>query len=96
MKFLVDNALSPQIAAGLKAGGFDAGHVRDYGMQSSPDTAIFELAIRENRIIISADTDFGTLLANLPKLKKPLTQGSIIILEAGRIRVRLLPIGNEI
>ena len=32
-------------------------------MAAAPDLEIFELARRQNRIIVSADTDFGTLLA---------------------------------
>lgn len=53
MKFLIDNALSPLLADGLCKAGHDAVHVRDYGLEAS----------EENRILVSADTDFGTLVA---------------------------------
>jgi len=39
-------------------------------MQSAPDKEIFELSAGENRILIPADTDLGTLLA-LRQDKKP-------------------------
>jgi predicted nuclease of predicted toxin-antitoxin system len=63
MRWLVDNALSPALARGLEEHGHDAIHVRDYGMQKSDDRSIFDGAFLEDRIIISADTDFGTFLA---------------------------------
>lgn len=124
MKFLVDNALSPVVAVGLRQAGYDATHIRDVGMQAASDEKVFEQAASEQRILISADTDFGTLLAlrreknpsvilfrrssrrpdaqlafllaNLSNLEQALKEGSIIILEDARIRVRSLPIGIQV
>ena len=62
MRFLIDNALSPLVARQLTAAGYETVHVRDVGLSSASDAEILTFAEREDRIIISADTDFGTLL----------------------------------
>lgn len=63
MRFLIDNALSPALAGSLQKLGHDARHVRDYGLQAESDAAIFGFDAQDDRIRVSADTDFGTLVA---------------------------------
>jgi predicted nuclease of predicted toxin-antitoxin system len=64
LRFLIDNALPYHLASLLQESSHDAVHVREYGMQKATDEEIFTRAQIEKRTILSADTDFGTLLAS--------------------------------
>lgn len=63
MRLLLDQNLSPALAEELVASGHDAIHVRSLGLSTANDVAIFDAADAESRVVVSADTDFGELLA---------------------------------
>ena len=101
MKFIVDDALSPLIANGLREAGYEAIHVRDVGLQSASDLSIFQYAFKNEWILVSADADFGTLLAQTqhsrPSVilykstdKRPQSQLSLLLSNISRIRDALI------
>lgn len=84
MRFLIDNALSPDVARLLRDAGHDAVHVRDYGLHAAEDPVILERAGIEERVVVSADSDFAMLLA-LSRRSKP---SFILFREADIIRAQ--------
>ena len=96
MRFLIDNALSPIVAEGLRQSGHDAVHVRDLGLAAADDVTIFEHGGRDQRVIVSADTDFGTILA-LRKTAYPsviLFRGATPRNPTGQVRLLLANLGE--
>lgn len=63
MNLLVDACLSPAIAAALRDEGHDAVHVADLDMVRCSDEEILVRAMADGRVVVSADADFGALLA---------------------------------
>lgn len=63
MRLLLDQNQSPLLGTLLADAGHDVVQVRDIGMSRALDTEILDLARHDDRVIVSADTDFGELLA---------------------------------
>lgn len=63
MRFLLDHNLSPKVATPLRAAGHDVTVAREAGLRTANDEVVMATARRETRVLVSADTDFGALLA---------------------------------
>lgn len=63
MKLLVDANLSPAVADGLVGAGFEATHVATLGLLTVSDDEIFDRAAHDGFVVVTADSDFGMLLA---------------------------------
>lgn len=81
MKFIVDAQLPYRLKDWLIAQGFDAIHTRDLPeANETEDLSIVDISERENRIIISKDSDFLKLyiLKGKPQKLLMITTGNII------------------
>jgi len=63
MKFLLDMPISPKTEEFLKKQGYDAIRVDKLKMHKATDKEIFDYAIGRNMVVITADLDFGKILA---------------------------------
>jgi predicted nuclease of predicted toxin-antitoxin system len=63
VRFLVDASLSPTVVGSLRDAGHDAVHVGDILPLTAPDDIVFDAAVEQQRVIVTADTDFGEILA---------------------------------
>lgn len=63
MRLLLDNNLSPRLGDVLAMEGWDSVHVRSLGLRAATDDVVLRTARDDARALVSADTDFGALLA---------------------------------
>jgi predicted nuclease of predicted toxin-antitoxin system len=63
VRLLFDANLSPEVARRLTTAGHDAIHVAEIGLLSASDPEIMRAAVEQDRILITADSDFAAMLA---------------------------------
>jgi predicted nuclease of predicted toxin-antitoxin system len=63
VKLLIDECLSQRVAESLRSVGHDAVHVGERDLLGHTDDEVMACAMNERRVVVSADTDFGELLA---------------------------------
>lgn len=80
MKFLIDHQLPPALAEFLRGLGHDSRHVRELGLKSDDDLAIWKFAAANDLILISKDQDFFDLAS------RPNEGGKLIWVRLGNCR----------
>ena len=78
MRLLIDANLSPRVATLLGSNGIEAIHVADVGLLTAADEAILVYAAANELVIVSADTEFGELLAGSRGAVRP----SVVLLRS--------------
>jgi predicted nuclease of predicted toxin-antitoxin system len=78
VRLLIDANLSPKVAAALRKAGLESVHVGDVGLLTAPDPSILEYAAANALVIVSADSDFGELLAAARGATRP----SVVLLRS--------------
>ncbi len=63
MWFAADMGVSLRVVEWLRSSGHDAIHLRDEGLQRLANGEIFRKALREDRIVLTFDLDFGEIVA---------------------------------
>jgi predicted nuclease of predicted toxin-antitoxin system len=80
MKFLVDEDLSPTLAARLADEGHPASHVAYIGLKSTTDWALWDLALARDEVVITANARDFLRLA-----RKAEVHPGLIVLREGEL-----------
>jgi predicted nuclease of predicted toxin-antitoxin system len=59
LRLLLDQMIDADVAGGLRAVGHDVCTVSELGMARADDAEILEVAIRQRRVLVTLDDDFG-------------------------------------
>ncbi len=61
-KLLTDENIDPAVVSFLRSMGFDVWDVCENGWQGKTDVELIQHSVFENRVIVTHDADFGTLV----------------------------------
>lgn len=74
MRFLIDMNLSPNWVPFLQKAGFDATHWSTLGAADASDRTLMQWAAAHDRVVVTNDLDFSTILAATQRRKPSVIQ----------------------
>lgn len=64
LKLLTDENISPRVVLFLRENGFDVLDVKESALNGTSDDFLLDLALKEQRFVMTHDADFGALAIN--------------------------------
>lgn len=64
LKLLTDENISPRVVLFLRENGFDVLDVKESALNGTLDVFLLDLALKEQRFVMTHDADFGALAIN--------------------------------
>jgi len=62
LSFLTDENIDQEVVGFLRSKGFDVFDVKEQGLFRMSDRQILQMAWQQQRVVVSQDSDFGTLI----------------------------------
>lgn len=79
--FIADENISPRVVLFLREIGIDVFDIKEEGLAGTSDSDIIKQAVRADRIVLTQDSDFGTLV-----FKEKVRLTGIIYLRPGHVK----------
>jgi predicted nuclease of predicted toxin-antitoxin system len=98
LKLLTDENISPRVVAFLRENGFDVHDVKESALNGTSDQILLDLALKEQRFVVTHDADFGTLTINkqLPcygiLYLRLLNQSALNVIEVLKLLIAMNPV----
>jgi len=89
MRFIADMGISPKVVDALCKDGHDAIHLWDEGLGQLPDSVILAKAREDGRILLTADLDFGQLMAGSSETLPSIVPFRLPSMKPARVTERL-------
>jgi len=86
VKWLIDEMMPPGLAEELSALGHDATSVHELGLLGASDDAVFDVAVREHRVIVTEN--FGDFARLVDRQRSTETAGTAVVFVRKRDFVR--------
>lgn len=96
LKILADECVYKKTVLFLKSQGYDIISIKDLGLSGANDRVVLEEANKSNRILLTADQDFGNIIAYPPETHKGIIVLKTLKNEEESIHFNLLKVLNEV